>query len=581
LTGTSVEQAKSAITFENLFATREVPGGPKVNPAAVQREKGLQELLKFHQNRLPLWTKAKYGGEVTFVGSVTGGLVDPTTNPLKIGTRRNSHYGRLLYYDHGLCSWVGRDSDFSVCKGQYAVNDAVLIVPGLFQSWEQPDPLTFVFHVRKGALWPAVPPMLRPDREVTADDVKWYLDIQKQEGVYKDAFVDVKSTEAVDRYTLKVNLLAPLPDFLRNIAQSGIGIFPKECYDEKDCLGKKLITPGPWLVKEYIPRQKLIYEKNPEFFLRGLPYVDRWVILQIVDPASQKSAFITGQVTQYRTYDKAESASVAAKVPGDQIHLQYNAAGPMAYRPKLEGPFADVRVRRALMLALDIRGIWELTGSGNGVLPTEFGRDLFGFGKSFYLTLDNASEWYQYNPERAKKLLAEAGYPNGFSTKMTTSSASGVIYEQILAVQSLWKNNLNVDMTIQVVDSQTAGVLLREKKWEGLYSGTFAGSWTDGNTGFLPQIKGSPFNFQNIEDPVFEDLYVKARRELDPAKRVAFIWAAEQREMDQIYWYRINQHFPYDHMQAWEMNGAAHAWDFYYSLGVAWLTMFDPEKAKR
>jgi peptide/nickel transport system substrate-binding protein len=253
----------------------------------------------------------------------------------------------------------------------------------------------------------------------------------------------------------------------------------------------------------------------------------------------------------------------------------------MGYRPKLEGPLADVRVRRALMLALDVKGIWDLTGTGNGVLATEFGRDLFGFGKSFYLTLDNASEWYQYNPERAKKLLAEAGYPNGFSTKMTTTSASGVIYEQILGTQAMWKKNLNVDMAIQVVDSQTNTVLRQEKKWEGLYSGTFVGSWTDGGTGFLPQLKGSPFNFQNIDDPVFDDLFLKARRELDPAKRVAFIWAAEQREMDQIYWYRINQHFPYDHMHAWEMNGAAHAWDFYYSLGVAWLTMVNPDKAKR
>ncbi|MBM3946100.1 MAG: ABC transporter substrate-binding protein [SAR202 cluster bacterium] len=547
----------------------------------MEKEKGVQELLKYHVNRLPLWTKAKYGGEAVFCCSVTGGLVDPTTDPLRIGTRRNANYGRLLYFDQGLCSWVGRDGDFSTCKGQYAVNDAVLIVPGIFQRWEQPDPVTYIFHVRKGVLWPVVPPMARTDREVTAEDVKWYIDIQQREGVYKDSFVDVKSTEATDRYTLKVNMLAPLPDFLRSIAQSGIGLFPKECYDEKGCLGQKLITPGPWLVKEYTARQKLVYEKNPEFFFKGLPYVDRWVILQITDPASQKTAFITGQVTNYRSYQRDEALSVGARVPGYKIHLQYNAAGPIGFRAKLDGPFADVRVRRALMMALDLRGLWELASSGNGVVPTEFGRDLFGFGKSFYFTLDNATEWYQYNPERAKRLLAEAGYPNGFTTKMATSSASGVLYEFILGVQGEWKKNLNIEMPIQAVDAIAFRNLLTEKKWEGMHFSAGAGAWTDGNTGFLTLLKGSPFNYQDIDDPVINDLYLKARRELDPDKRAALIWQAEQHEMNQIYWFRLDQHFPYDLMQPWEMNGASHAWDFYYSLGVVWLTMLDPDKVKK
>jgi peptide/nickel transport system substrate-binding protein len=575
LAPTAVEKAEAGITFANLFATKEVPGGPRINPATVEKEQGVQELLKYHANRLPLWTKAKYGGHITHVGTVTTLTQNAITKP----GRRNREYGKLLYYDTGLCSWVGRDADFSVCKGQYAVNDAILIVPGIFQRWEQPDPVTFFFHIRKGVLWPAVAPLGRPDRELTADDMKWYMDIVRREGVYRDSFIEVKTNEVLDRYTLKVTLEAPVPDFLRGIAMTG-SIIAKECYEEKGCPDNKLITPGQWLVQEFVPRQKIVFQKNPEFFLKGLPYVDLWTILNIVDPASQKSAYLTGQVTNYRTYDKYESASVAAKVPSGKIHLQYNQGCGMCIRPKLEGPFADVRVRRALMLALDIRGLWDLSGTGNGVVPTDFGRDLYGFGKSFYFSLDNASEWYQYNPERAKKLLAEAGYPNGFSTKITTSVASGVSWEQILGAQSMWKKNLNVDLTIQSVDSLAHQALARDKKWEGLYYGG-GSSITDGTTGFSVMLKGSPLNIQDIVDPVIEDLFIKARRELNPEKRVAFIWAAEQREMDQVYSFRINQHFPYDHMHAWEMNGADHAWEFYHSLGVAWLTMIDPNKIKR
>jgi peptide/nickel transport system substrate-binding protein len=568
------------LTFAELFATSTWPGGPKIDAAKLAQDKGVQELLKFHANRIPLWTRAKYGGDAVFLGTVTGGLVDPYSDPLKLGTRRNAQFGRLLTYDQGLCSWVGRD-DFSRCNGQYAFNDAIVIVPAIIQKWEQPDNITYVFHVRKGVLWPAIPPMMRTDRELIADDVKFYFDIQKKEGVYRDSFGDIKSVDVLDRYTVKITTVAPLPDFLRTVAQSGVGMFPKECYDAGDCLGKKFITPGPWLLREYVLRQKVTYEKNPEFFLRGLPYVDSWTILQITDPAAQKSAFLTGQVTNYRSYDPQESAGVARQVPGSRTHLQYSAASTFTLRPKLEGPLADIRVRRALMLATDVRALWGLCCNGNGVIPTDMGRDFYGGGKSFYFGLDLAGEWYQYDPERAKKLMAEAGYPNGFKTIITASSGTAAIYETVIGVQSFWKKNLGVEAEVKIVDSLTLRTLTQERKWEGLIFGGGPGAWSDGLTGFLPFIKNGPFNYQNVEDPVITDLYEKSRREMDPVKRVAMLWQFEQREMDQLYSFRYNHHFPYDTMQPWEMNGASHAWDFYWSLGVAWLTMIDPDKMKK
>jgi len=572
-------EAQQIRGFGDLFATTTVPGGPKLNVAALEKNKSVQLVLKYNVNAQPLWTKAMYGGEVVAATTLGGQLSNPILDPLKGTGRRNHYYGRLLYYDQGLCSWVGRE-DFSRCNGRYAENNAVLIVPGLIQSWEQPDPVTYVFHVRKGALWPAIPPMNRTDREVIADDVKWFFDITKKEGQLKGSFADLVSLDVLDRYTLKLTTATPLPDFLRTVAQSGVGMFAKECYDAQGCLGSKLITPGPWLLKEYTPRQRAVLEKNPEFFLKGLPYIDRWIYLNMTDPSALKAAFTTGQVIAYRTYTEEDALSAQKQSPGSFVGLMPSAASGTGLRPRLEGPMADVRVRRALALAVNMQEVWDLSSDGLGLLPTEFGRDLFGLGKSFYLSLDNAGEWYRYDPVRAKQLLTEAGYGAGFKTLIRASASFGQGYDILTALQAQWKK-INVDLQISVVDATALTAALTGKRWEGFISNLTSASWTDGNTGFISYLKGSPFNYQDIDDPVITDLHLRASREMDPAKRAALLWQSEERVLDQLYVLRINHVWPFDVWQASEINGATHSWDYYYSLGVMWLSMQDPSKVRR
>jgi peptide/nickel transport system substrate-binding protein len=346
-------------------------------------------------------------------------------------------------------------------------------------------------------------------------------------------------------------------------------------------MGAKLISPGPWLLKEYTQRQRAVLEKNPEFFLKGLPYIDQWIWLHMTDPAALKAAFVSGQVIAYRTFTSEDALAVAKQTPNSILTLQVSAASGYGMRPKLEGPLADVNVRRALMLALDLRELWALSSGGNGMLPTEFGRDLYGLGQSVFLSLDNASEWYRNDPARAKKMLSDAGFPNGFKTQVTTASASGQGYDLLIGIQSMWKKNLGVELEIKAVDTITSTSALTSKSWQGFHNSFGAGSWSDGNTGFLSLLKGSPFNYQNIDDPVINDLYLKAKVEMDPAKRAALLWQTEQREMDQIYNFRLNHVWPWDAWQGSEMNGATHAWDFYYSMGVMWLTMQDPAKVRR
>jgi ABC-type transport system substrate-binding protein len=557
-----------------------VPGGPAFFPRKLAQEKGVQELFKYHVTKLPLWTKASYGGEWHGAAVLT-----PASNFAFLSVQvlsRPTYGGMLLTFDMGRCSLIGRDADYSKCKGEYGHSQSLTVVPGIFDKWDQPTPTTYVFNVRKGVLWPAIPPMNRTDREVTAEDIVWFLETTKKEGALKDNFQLVTKFEALDRYTVRVKLDSPVAEFLRHMANSSMAIFPKECYDEKGCLGNKQITPAPYLVKELIIRQRHVLEKNPEFHLKGLPYLDRFVGVLISDPAAAKAAFLTGKTDQQSVNTASELQSYQQRVPGIQVHSQAVLAGTSVVRPQLKGPLADLKVRRALAMAMDHRFIWEAASEGFAYFPNIVSRDYFG--ADWFYTLDQAGQWYQFNPTRAKQLLNEAGYGNGFKIQVSLTFTSGQQRDQMTALAANWKKHLNVDLSIVTVEGVAYNTQLYGKSWVDLIYmyGWNVSYWAEGDAAVGHFVFGNKLNFQGVDDPFMTDIYPKVRSELDPAKRAALLWQVEQRELEQVYLLRVAPPTSYNVQQPWEMNSASHqvAW-WGQTNGTGWLGMHDITKAPK
>ena len=550
-----------------------VPGGPPFYPAKLAQTQpvAVRYLDQYHQTKMPLWTKAVYGGEERWAWPVTSILY---LDFLKVDNMaRIGFSGRLLHFDSGLCSLVGREGHFDTCNGQYAENDVMVILPGMLEKWEQTDPLTYVLRLRKGVLWPAVPPMNRTDREVTAQDVTWFLDITKREGALGYTMELAKSFEAVDRYTVRVNMQGPNAEFIRHLAHPSMGIFPKECYDEKGCLGTKLISPAPFLMTVNEDRKRLVFDRNPEYFLKGLPYYDRYTILNTLDPAAQKALLVTGQIDATGGGNPSEVANLQKQIPGLRVQQNVRATLNALVMPQLKGPFADVRVRRAMTMTLDLLTAWDVAYEGAALFPWLISRDYYGAG--FFMTLEQAGQWYQFNPQRAKQLLAEAGYPNGFSATLTTSTTSGGGYDQLLFSQSQWKKYLNIDLQIRVVEAVTVATQITESSWTDLVAGDPRRTgWPSADLSMVVFTKGQPKNFQKIDDLFINDLYLKQRGELDPAKRSAMLWQFEQYELDQIYLFRMSTTVGGWVFQPWDSNQVNHG--VWYSMG--WLAMIDTTK---
>ncbi|MSQ13934.1 MAG: ABC transporter substrate-binding protein [Dehalococcoidia bacterium] len=581
---TGVESPSSALTAFLAHPDGQplVPGGPPLFAKQLSQEPGIQIIYKYHQTKLPLWTKAQYGGEFR-----TSAVFTPVNLNL-LGNQvlsRPSYAGMLLLFDMGRCSMVDRDADFSRCGGKYGNNQSIAIIPGVFDRWEQTGQTTYVFHIRPGVIWPAVPPMARADRTVTAEDVAWFLETTKKEGILKDNFQLVDKFEAVDKSTVRVTLQSPVAEFMRHMSNSSMGIFPKECYDEKGCLTGKLVSPGPFLIKELVLRERMLLVKNQEFHLRGLPYVDRIVGIQIPDPAAVKSSFITGQLDNYSIQGtETEMKSVAQKVSGVQIMSQVVLAGTSVLRPQLKGPMSDVRVRRAMALTMEHPAMWQIGQEGFAYFPNIVSRDFFG--ADWYYTLEQAGSWYKFNPTKAKGLIKEAGYENGFKLNLVLPSffSSGGPNEEMLFLQSNWKKHLGIDVTIQIAEPVPYASMLYERTWDGVYYqyGWNVSFWAEGDAAVGHFVKGNRLNFQNVDDQFMTDIYPKVRGELDAAKRAGLLWQVEQRELDQVYLLRVAPPASFQLMQPWEMNGAAHQVAWWASLnGPTWLTMLDPGKAPK
>ena len=556
-----------------------LPGGPAFYLSKVSKLQGYQYLQDYSIKKLSLWTQAKYGGEHIGVS-----IADPKRYADVLGIlnlSRPTYAGMLMYTDFGRCSIAGR-TDFSKCDGKYSAEDSIVLLPGMFERWQQLSTTEYVFTLRKGILWPKDPLMKRTDREVTAEDIAWFLTLTKEKGIVKVNLALVKDIVAADRYTVKVTMISPQSDFLTNMAHTSMGVVPKECYEDPDkhCMVDRIITPGPFLMGEFTSRQKIVFTKNPEFYLKGLPYLDRITLFEVPDTVAQQAGFTTGKFDNYSTNSFSQMKSTTSRIPGSQVHASGGIGGVSTMmKIRMEGPLADVRVRRALAMAVDYPELWQLGVEGFSMFPTMIPRDYYGPG--FFLTPEQAGTSYQRNLEQAKKLLAEAGYPNGFTTQHNFYSNFGTYQDYALGLQSMWKA-IGVNLELKSVDFVSYQSSHYAGTWQGLINTGacwIASCWGTADDAFSQFITGGAQNFAKISDPQIDYLYQRSRGEVDPAKRRALLWEFDQYEASQVYFLRIGVATAWIMMQPWEMNGASHQTMWFTGFnGPTWLGMHDTSK---
>ena len=402
---------------------------------------------------------------------------------------------------------------------QYALHDALvkpmpgnIMTPSLAESWTlSPDQKTYDFKLRQGLKFHNGDPF-------TAEDVKFSFQRAKSSRILKEKVRDV---EIVDPSRIRFHLHEPFPDFMAfygTLATGSGWIVPKK-YVEKvgdDGFKKHPVGLGPYKFVSSTPGIELVLEAN-ESYWRKMPSVKRLVLKSVPEPTTRAAMLKKGEVDVAYLLD----APAALELKRDpNIRLAFSGAIGIHFLDFFDqwdpkSPWHDKRVRLAAITAVDLRSINEAENLGasrptGSMVPRKF---------EFALSL----EPYAYDPPKAKKLLAEAGYPNGFD------AGDLYPYPPYFSMGEAVATNLTAIgiktrmVTMECAAFQTAWLT---KKLKGICVCIHA---TYGNAASrMAEFVPSDGAFARGGDPDIDDLFKRQAKETDRKKREAMLHQIQQ-----------------------------------------------------
>jgi peptide/nickel transport system substrate-binding protein len=414
------------------------------------------------------------------------------------------------------------------------------VVPGTFQfepdlaeSWTTPNDTTYVFKLRRGVKWHNKPPA--NGRELVADDVVYTINRFLTTKGHANAHMlkAVDKVEAVDKYTVKFTLKEASAWFLDTLASPMVtAIVCKEASDKFGDLKKpeSFIGTGPWMLDSYRPNQGLTFVRNPNYFVPGLPYIDRIEVFVDEDNASRMSSFLAGKYDvgwefpgQINRTDWVQiKDSLKQKRPNLKVlEFPANVMSHISMRTD-QKPYSDVRVRQAISLAVDREAIISDVLEGVGVLNAAVPAALKDWAVPVN-QLGEGAKYFKRDVAEAKRLLAAAGYPNGFSAGLCfTTYGSTVLVD---AAQIVLKSLKDVGIEAKL-DQKEYGAYITS-----CFYGKFDAMTYGPQTPFLEPDSflygqyavDEPRNQSHVNDPVLGDMLVRQRRTFDVAKRKELI----------------------------------------------------------
>jgi peptide/nickel transport system substrate-binding protein len=464
----------------------------------------------------------QYGGEMTIRASRNIENFDP-------------------YYSEGSTSiyggWMERlisddwTLDPAIWNYKMAWHPSKYMKGQLAESWEFPDSGTHVVHLRKGIHWQNVPPA--NGREFIADDVVFHYNRLLGFGSYPNPspfpvevyFKELISVTAADKYTVVFKWNVPNPEFIMEALH---GPMQRQCIENPEAVKKwgdlsdwhHAIGTGPFILKKFVSGHSATLAKDPNYWgydernpQNKIPYLDTIKYLVVPDDEAALTAMRKGQIdiTDRVSYEQAESIR---KTNPEILTIPNPTTQFLTVQPRNDkAPFDDIRVRKAMQMSLDLPAIARDHYHGltdpypSSVLSSYFSKAMKGWGFPYEEWPQDLKKEYTYNPEGARQLLADAGFPQGFKTNIIVDIASDMKLFEIIKSSFA---NIGIEMEVRPMESNACTAFVNAHKQDQLVFRQY-GPLGHCYAPFQTIIRfHTNSNILMVSDPVIDAFYPKA-----------------------------------------------------------------------
>jgi peptide/nickel transport system substrate-binding protein len=428
--------------------------------------------------------------------------------------------------------------------------------PALAERWEQPSPTVWRFHLRRGVKFTDGTPF-------TADDVIFSTERVRGPGSQMNSVLaSVKEVRKIDDHTVEFETRVPNPILIQEITNWGMmskawaeknnSVRPTDLTTrEENFATRNAMGTGPFRLASREPDRKTVLERNPGWWDKPTHNVERAELNIIANDATRVAALLSGEVDFVYTVPPQDVERIR-RTPSVQViqgpELRTIFLGLDQLRDELlksdvkgKNPFKDVRVRRAMLLAIDVNGIQRTVMRGQS-RPTNL---LYGPGVNGFREEDDKRP--PINAEEAKKLLAEAGYPNGFGVTLDCPNDRYVNDEAICTAIVPMLARIGIRVTLV---AQTRARYFAEINGPRYNTSFYMLGWTptsvDAHNSFF-NLAGTRdgtrgvFNSAGYSNPAFDRLVEQMAVETDPAKRQQQISQASKIMQDDVAFLPLHQ----------------------------------------
>jgi peptide/nickel transport system substrate-binding protein len=403
---------------------------------------------------------------------------------------------------------------FDLSQGDHAPD----IKPGLATSWDvTPDATTWTFHLRSGVKftdgtpWNADAAIFNLDRMTNKASPDYYPELAATASLFLGG---IASSRKIDDMTIEITTKGPYSYLLGDLALLPFGSPTAIKTEGKDGFAQKPVGTGPFMVTSYVRGQKLEMVRNPDYW-RGPAKLDKVILRPIPDATARASALQSGEVNWIEVPPPDDVP--ALKAAGFQVLTNsYSHVWPWVF-DTTKKPFDDVRVRQALNYAIDRDTMSKSILNGTGRPALQYAP----VGDAGY---DKTLDTYTYDPAKAKQLLADAGYPNGFSFTLSFPTSGSGNMVPIPMNESMQKDLAAIGVKVK----------LAPVEWASMLTDFFAGKIPGGadamniSLGYvLPSLwslwfqSTSAVNVGHYANPQVDALLNQTKAELDDTKRAA------------------------------------------------------------